>query len=135
MIVILLAAIVVVLLVTGLVARRRRDEAGSGSYTRHVAEADSALERARASDKGWDRGSLERAAREALAERGPDGSYDDLHLVLVEDRPGVDEDLAHLVATGASGNVRVVLGRRDGAWVVERLDGDVAPPSDSVDQA
>lgn len=124
LILVLLAALVVILVVTGIVARRRRDEAGAGDYRRHVAEADSALERARASDKGWDRASLEHAASEALAERRPDASYDDLHLVLVEDRPGVEEDLAHFVATGASGDVRVVLTRRDGAWVVERFESD-----------
>ena len=84
-------------------------------------EADQVLEVARAGDRGWEREMMEGVARSALSESRPDFSYDDLHLVLVEDRPGVEEDRAHFVAVGADGEARVVLGRQGGAWVAESV--------------
>jgi hypothetical protein len=118
-----IVAVVVVLVITGAVASRRRVDVGASDYTRHVAEADGALERARATDRGWDRAALEGAARDALGAQRPGVGYDDLHLVLVEDRPGIGQDRAHFVATDdASADVRVVLIRSDGQWVVERVE-------------
>ena len=46
---------------------------------------------------------MEGVARRRSPSRGPDMSYTDLHLVLVDDRPGMDEDRAHFVAVGADG--------------------------------
>jgi hypothetical protein len=116
------AAIVGLVLLGGLVAVRRRDRVQEGSWERHVVDADRALQEARAADRGWDPALLEQAARAALAERRPGWSYSDLHLVLVDDRPGVDEDRAHFVAVGPGDEVRVVLGRREGTWVAEQVD-------------
>jgi hypothetical protein len=121
--IVLIVAGVVVLLVLlgGLAAVRRRARLQAGEFERHIAEADRALEQARAADKGWDRGLLEDAARAALHQERPDHSYDEFHLVLVDDRPGVSEDRAHFVARGAGDDVRVVLARRDGGWVAESV--------------
>jgi hypothetical protein len=117
---VIIAAVLVLLFAGGYVASRRR--ADSPDWARHVAEADSALEQARASDKGWDRAVMEQAAREALARERPGVGYDDLHLVLVDDRPGVDHDTAHIVAAGEGGECRVVLGRdASGAWRAESV--------------
>ena len=45
---------------------------------------------------------MERAAREAVAEARPGSDYE-LYLVLVDDRPGVEEDRAQFMAVaGAS---------------------------------
>jgi hypothetical protein len=119
-VVIVLAAIVVVLLAGGsVVARRRADRPGRDE---HIRAADSALEQARAADRGWDRALIDAAARRALGEQRPSFEPSSLQLVLVDDRPGVEEDRAHLVATGPSESVRVVLARdASGAWGVERL--------------
>jgi hypothetical protein len=106
----------------GLLAVRRRAHAQEPSFARRVAEADQALEQARAADKGWDRGLLEEAARTGLAEARPGWSYEDLHLMLVDDRPGVAEDRAQFVATGPQGEARVVVARRDGGWVAELVE-------------
>ena len=52
----------------------------------------------------------------------PEFDYDGLHLVLVDDRPGVDEDRAHFVAVGSGGETRVVLSRTGGHWGAESVD-------------
>ena len=122
--IIVIAAVVVLVLVFigGLAATRRRAAAGAADYERHVAAADRALEQARAGDKGWERGALEQAARSALAEEEPDYSFDDLFLVLVDDRPGIDEDRAHFTAVGADGEARVVLVRGEAGWGPETVE-------------
>jgi hypothetical protein len=118
---IIVGAILVVLFTGGLVmAQRRRNRPG---WEEHIAAADQALEQARAADRGWDRELLHDAARRALAAEHPGFEPASLDLVLVDDRPGVHEDRAHVMAAGPDKNVRVVLARgADGAWGVERLD-------------
>ena len=115
-------ALLLLLFVGGLAAARRRTVRGSADYARHVAAADQALEQARASDKGWDRARMEQLVREALAEQRRGWDYRDLHLVLVDDRPGVTEDRAHFVADGEEGAARVVLERGESGWFVERVE-------------
>jgi hypothetical protein len=122
--VILIVGGVVILLfvVGGLLAVRRRDERQAGVYAQHVAAADAALEQARALDRGWHRETMEHAARAALREQRPDHTYDELHLVLVDDQPGVDQDRAHFVAVGPGQDVRVVLTRDGDRWGAERVE-------------
>ncbi len=121
--VVLIAVVAVLLLLFlgGLVLTLRRQRREGSVQGRHIAEADRALERARASDRGWDREALERAARAAIAAERPGWSYDELHLVLVDDRPGVHEDRAHLVATSGDGGLRIVLRRGEEGWALERM--------------
>src|SRR5687768_18610046 len=108
----------VLFFVGGYFASRRHAE----HWTEHVAQAEQALEIAWAKDKGWDREVLHRSAREALGSHKPGWEYKDVHLVVVEDKPGVAEDKAHLVATGDEGESRVVLARdADGGWTVESI--------------
>jgi hypothetical protein len=103
-----------------MVAKRRANRPG---WEEHIRAADHALEQARAADRGWDRELIEAAARRALSEQQPDFQPESLHLVLVDDRPGVEEDRAHLMAASADREVRLVLARdASGAWDVERLD-------------
>ena len=123
MVILIVGAVVALLVfVGGLVAVRRRDRAQAGVYEEHVRAADAALEQARALDRGWHRDTMEEAARGALREQRPDHSYQDLHLVLVDDRPGVDEDRAHFVAIGPGGDVRLVMMRDGDRWVAERVE-------------
>jgi hypothetical protein len=118
---IVLAAIVLVLLIGGLIeARRRNNRPG---WEQHIRAADKALEQARAADRGWDRELIHAAARTALGEHRPGFAPESLDLVLVDDRPGVEEDRAHLIAAGPGESVRLVLARdASGAWGVERVD-------------
>jgi hypothetical protein len=120
---IVIAAVVAVLLLFGFLGARARDRRQAGTWALHVAEADSALEQARAADRGWDRGVMEAAARSALEQSHPSSSYDSLHLVLVDDRPGTDEDRAHFVATGGEADeARVVIARQGDRWSAESID-------------
>jgi hypothetical protein len=119
---IVLAAIVVLLFVAGLLGAGARARRQAGSYAEHVAAADSALEQARAADKGWHRETMEQVARDAIGESRPGWDFEDLHLVFVDDRPGVSEDRAHFVAVGSDGECRVILARQDDRWVAERVE-------------
>jgi uncharacterized membrane protein len=121
-ILIVLAVLVVLFFIGGLLGARVRDRRQAGTYAEHVANADSALEQARASDRGWHRDAMEEAARSAISEAKGDWNFRDLHLVLVDDRPGVDEDRAHFVAVGSDGECRVVLTREGDRWVAERVE-------------
>ena len=117
-IVIIIAAVLVLLFVGGYIATRRRNK----DWSEHVAQAEQALEIAFAADKGWDRELLHRSAREALGSHRPGWEYKDVHIVDVDDKPGVEQDRAHLVAVGQDGESRVVLARdADGGWRVESV--------------
>ena len=115
-------AIFLLLFVGGLIASRRRDARNSADYMKHVAAADHALEQARAQDRGWDREVMEGLVREALAGERPGRDYTALHLVLVDDQPGVHQDRAHFVAAGPEGDTRIVLERGEEGWAVTRLE-------------
>jgi hypothetical protein len=121
-ILIVLAVLVVLFFIGGVLGARRRDRQQAGTYDEHVAAADAALQQARASDRGWHREAMEAVARDAIADSKRDWDYTDLHLVLVDDRPGTEEDRAQFVAVGADGEVRVVLAREGDRWVAERVE-------------
>jgi hypothetical protein len=121
-ILIVLAVLVVLFFIGGLLGARRRDRRQAGTYVEHVAAADAALQQARASDRGWHREAMEAIARDAIADSRRDWNYDDLHLVLVDDRPGTEEDRAQFVAVGPDGECRVILAREGDRWVAERVE-------------
>src|SRR3954452_20342400 len=118
---IVIAVLLVLLFAGGVIAARRRDAAEEDTLRERIGAADRALEAARAADRGWDPIRLEEAAREALVRERPEFRYDKLHLVLVDDRPGTDEDRAELAAVGDGEVVRVVCTRRGGAWAAESV--------------
>jgi len=120
-ILLVIGAVLALLFCGGLLYTTRRRRRNQSSDTRHIAEADRALERARAADRGWDRARLDRVAQEGLAAQRPNVSYGELQLVLVDDRPGVSEDRAHLLAASDEGDTRIVLRRRGDDWEVESL--------------
>jgi hypothetical protein len=119
---IVIGVIILIAFVLGLLGARARDRRVAPHWEEHVAAADSALEQARAADRGWHREVMEQAARDALEEARPGWRYSDLHLVLVDDRPGVTEDRAQFVAMGEEGEVRVDLTRQDDRWVAEQVE-------------
>jgi hypothetical protein len=121
-ILIVLGVVILVAFILGLLGARARDRRQAPSYEEHVAAADQALEEARASDKGWHREAMEKVARGALEQSRPGWEYRDLHLILVDDRPGVGEDRAHFMAVAPDGEARVILSREADGWVAERVE-------------
>jgi hypothetical protein len=119
---VVVGVIVVLFVIGGILGANARSRRQAGTYAEHVAAADQALEHARATDRGWDRETMEEAATEALAQARPGWGFDQLDLVLVDDRPGVEEDRAHFVASGDEGEARVVLAREGDRWVAERVE-------------
>jgi FtsZ-interacting cell division protein ZipA len=97
-ILIVFGVIVLIALVLGFLGVRARDQRQAGHWEEHVRAADAALADAAASDRGWQRETMEQAAR-------------------------ADEDRAHFVAVSEGGDeARVVLARQGDLWVAERVD-------------
>ncbi|HZG48767.1 MAG TPA: hypothetical protein VEY90_04540 [Thermoleophilaceae bacterium] len=120
---IVLLVVVAIALLLGFLGAKARGRRQADSYAEHVAAADSALEQARASDRGWHREVMEQVARSALDSQRAGWAYKDLHLVLVDDRPGRDEDRAHFVAVDESGQeARVILARTGDHWAAESVE-------------
>jgi hypothetical protein len=116
-------AVLTLLLVLGLLGARARDHRSAGAWEEHVRSADAALADAAATDRGWHREAMEAAARTALEKARPGWSYGALHLVLVVDRPGIEEDRALFVAVDDDGQeARVALAREGDRWSAERID-------------
>jgi Tfp pilus assembly protein PilX len=108
--------VLAVLAVAGFLARRAQLRRSRPAFERSLDQVNRDLAEAAAQDRGWDRATLEDAARRIYAsERGADPT--DLLLIEVRDRPGTDEDQAVF----RCGNERLTLGRRDGEWVHESL--------------
>jgi hypothetical protein len=64
---------------------------------------------------------MEDVARAALNEHHPGWDYRTLELVLVDDRPGIDQDRAEFEAADGDRRVRVTLARDDTGWSAERV--------------
>ena len=111
---IVLGVLVLVLFLGGLFAAARRQQAQEGHLKQQLEQANSELALAHAQDKGWDRATLEAAAREAAG-----GPVEELDLVQVEDHPGTDQDRAVFRVVSAGQERRLSLGRRDGVWVAD----------------
>jgi hypothetical protein len=121
-ILIVIGVVLALFIIGGAIGVVTRSRAQDATFAEHVEAADSALEQARALDKGWHRDTMEEVARAAVAESRPGWTFDDLHLVLVDDRPGVSEDRAHFMAMGADGEARVILAREGDRWIAERVE-------------
>jgi hypothetical protein len=105
-----------VLIGGGIYARNRQLARSRPAFERALAQVDSDLAAAAATDRGWDRALLEAAARRVSTEQFG-AEPEDLTLVEVIDRPGTDEDQAVFDVTASGTHHRVVLGRRDGDWI------------------
>jgi hypothetical protein len=109
-----IVVLAVILFAGGLYVTGRRQTALSAELLARIEAADAALADARAQDKGWERATIEAAARAAVAPQ----DVRELQLVQVVDKPGTDADQAVFRVVGADGAEHTVtLGRRDGAWV------------------
>jgi len=117
LILIILLAVVLILATGGYVAATRRARARETALRRELAQAEDALAQAHALDKGWDRATLESAARAYAADRFVDDVVGEPLLVQVIDHPGVDADQAVFRVQSTDGREhRITLGRAGGEW-------------------
>jgi Flp pilus assembly protein TadB len=98
---IIVILVLLLLAIGGYFARRRQLARSRPAFERSLEQVNRDLAAAAAADRGWDRNTLEEAARRIYAEQ----------------RPGTDEDQAVF----RCGDERLTLGRRDGEWVHESL--------------
>jgi hypothetical protein len=120
-VIVVVVALLLLFFVGGFIAARRR--ASRPEVAEHIRDADRALEQARATDRGWHRDRMAEVAARAIGDSRPEYAWEDMNLVLVEDRPGVTEDRAHLVASGPNGQLKVILARREGGeWFAEQVE-------------
>jgi hypothetical protein len=108
--------ILAVLVAGGLYITARRARAEEPELHQRLEEADRHLAAAQAQDRGWERGTMETAVRQAFAERSP-AEPRELLLLQVLDRPGIEDDEAvfRVVTDAGAEDVRLV--RRAGDWV------------------
>jgi uncharacterized membrane protein len=113
---IIVLVVLAVLAIGGILARSRQLKRSRPAFDVSLEQVNRDLAAAAAQDRGWDRATLEDAARRIYAtERG--GEPPELTLVEVRDRPGTDQDQAVF----RCGGEQLTLGRRGGEWVHESL--------------
>jgi hypothetical protein len=115
---IIVIVVLVVLAVGGAIARSRQLARSRPAFEAQLEQVNRDLAAAAAQDRGWDRATLEEAARRIYAEESG-GEPEELVLIEVLDRPGTDQDQA---VFRVGGRRRFTLGRRDGEWVHESLE-------------
>jgi Tfp pilus assembly protein PilX len=114
---IIVLVVLVLLAVGGVIARTRQLRRSQPAFEASLEQVNRDLAEAAAQDRGWDRATLEDAARRCYeAERG--SAPGELVLIEVIDRPGTDADKA---VFRVGGRERLTLGRRDGEWVHDSL--------------
>ena len=104
--------VLLLLAIGGYIARMQQLKRSRPAFDRSLEQVNRDLATAAASDRGWDRGLLETAARRVYTEQYG-GEPQTLTLIEIIDRPGTDSDQAVFDAGGR----RLVLGRRDGEWI------------------
>jgi Tfp pilus assembly protein PilX len=118
---IIVLVVLLLLFVGGMIARAMLQRRTQAQFHAQLEQANHDLAEAAAEDRGWDRETLEAAARRCHAERaGAEPS--ELLLVEVIDRPGTDEDQAVFRVTSEGAQRLMTLGRRDGEWVLVGLE-------------
>lgn len=111
-----IAGLVLLLGGGGYVAMGGRTRARDAELLDQLRQVDRELAQARATDKGWERATLEAAARAVAQERFAVTEVTALHLVRVIDKPGTDADQAVFRVQTADGEHTITLGRSGGVW-------------------
>ncbi|MGI8731086.1 MAG: hypothetical protein ACR2LK_14075 [Solirubrobacteraceae bacterium] len=115
-ILLIIAVLVVTLGIGGYIAMGRRTRDNEEELVASLQRAERELAQAHASDKGWDRDTLEAAAHAAVAERFGAADVQALQLIQVIDKPGTDADQAVFRVQTDAGEHTITLGRTGGVW-------------------
>ena len=117
-----LVVLIVLLAIGGWFVVRRHARAQEPGFAARVDEADRRLAAAHAEDKGWDPDALREAAARLFAEQRPGVAVRDMHLVQVEDPPGIEQDRAVFRFETEDGAVHhLTLGRTGDGWALQQL--------------
>jgi MYXO-CTERM domain-containing protein len=116
---IVILAVLALLALGGALGRRRQMHRSRHRFDANLLQVNRDLASAHAEDRGWDRATLDEAARAAYSEQRPGADPGELVLMQVIDRPGTDEDKAVYRFGSVGAYERLTLGRRDGGWVFE----------------
>jgi Tfp pilus assembly protein PilX len=115
---IIVLVVLLLLVLGGMIARAMYQRRTEAQFRAQLEQANHDLAEAAALDRGWDRETLEAAARRCLAEKGGGAQPGELLLVEVLDRPGTEED----EAVFRVGDRLLRLGRRGDEWVFAGLE-------------
>ncbi len=121
-IILIVVALLALLALGGNLAQRRRMEQTAGRFSANLDRVNNDLAAAHAADNGWEPSRVGGAARAAFAEQRPGEHVREMALVQVIDPPGTDDDKAVFRVGQARDGELLTLGRRDGAWVAERIE-------------
>lgn len=125
LVVLVILGLLLLLAAIGSIAATLRNRAGAARFTESLTAVDRQLAAATATDHGWERETLDAAARAAYAEHRPGAAPDALALIQIVDEPGTDSDLAIYRVTAAGGPPTVLtLGRRDGVWYAKSAEDE-----------
>ena len=120
-IVLIVVAVLALLAAGGAIARRRQLAGSQDRFEASLLQVNRDLAAAHAEDNGWERSTLEDAARQAYAAERGGADPGALELMQVIDRPGTDDDHA-VFRCGPEARERLTLGRKDGEWMLETLE-------------
>lgn len=123
-VVLVILGLLLLLALIGAAAATKRNRAGAESFTASLTAMDRQLAAATAVDHGWERKTLDAAARAAFAAHRPGVEPDELDLTQIVDEPGTDSDLAIYRITSAGGTTHLTLGRREGEWYAKSAEDD-----------
>jgi type II secretory pathway pseudopilin PulG len=122
LVVLVVIGVLLLLALAGSVAASRRNRAGAAAFSESLRAVDRQLATAVAADHGWERGTLEAAARAEFSAQRPGVEIAELELTEIRDEPGTDQDLAVFRVSTPQGANRLTLGRRDGAWYAAAVE-------------
>jgi type II secretory pathway pseudopilin PulG len=124
-VVLAIVAVFLVLILVGALAATVRNRRNAERFSASLTAVDRALASATASDRGWERRTLDAAARTAFARERPGTRPRAFDLIQVVDEPGTDSDLAVYRVTTADGTTtRLTLGRREGDWYARSVEDE-----------
>lgn len=121
-VVLVVLGVLLLLAILGGARASRRNRAMAGTFSENLTAVDRQLAAAVAEDHGWQRDTLEAAARSEFASHRPGAEIAALELTEIRDEPGTDQDLAVFRVRTAAGAARLTLGRRDGAWYAAAVE-------------
>jgi type II secretory pathway pseudopilin PulG len=123
-VILVLLGLLLLAAVLGSVVATRRNRAGAASFSESLTAVDRQLAAATAEDHGWERATLDAAARSAFADHRPGVKPQQLELTQIVDEPGTDSDLAIYRIAAPGGTTRLTLGRREGAWYAKAVEDE-----------